>query len=150
MSASLKFDFQKKKRTITFFWSRLSKIHKKTQFCMWQLHFLKQGETRTRHGPIPHPLKFQSKSPFAHCDTYTCDYLQHIILSFYLINFQLNLDFPFKFLVFFFNAKSPSVSQRSISQENDFEKSKNPSPFFFFLFFFFLFSFFFFFLKRLK
>ena len=28
-----------KKRTITFFWGKLSKLHKKTQFCMWQLHF---------------------------------------------------------------------------------------------------------------
>ena len=32
-----------KKKTITFFWSKLSKLHKKkktkTQFCMWQLHF---------------------------------------------------------------------------------------------------------------
>ena len=31
MSAILKFDFQKKK-TITFFWSKLSKPHKKTKF----------------------------------------------------------------------------------------------------------------------
>ena len=38
MSAILKFDFQKKK-TITFFWSKLSKLHKKDPFCMWQLHF---------------------------------------------------------------------------------------------------------------
>ena len=29
----------RKKRTITFFWSKLSKLHKKTQFCMWQLPF---------------------------------------------------------------------------------------------------------------
>ena len=28
-----------KKGVITFFWSKLSKLHKKTQFCMWQLHF---------------------------------------------------------------------------------------------------------------
>ena len=27
--------------------------------------------------------------------------------------------------------KSPSVTQRSVSQENAFKKSKNPSPFFF-------------------
>ena len=48
-------------RTITFFWSKLSKLHKKDPI----LHMatnrpttfsLKQGETRTSHGPIPHPL----------------------------------------------------------------------------------------------
>ena len=38
MSTILKFDFSKKK-TITFFWSKLSKLHKKIQFCMWQLQF---------------------------------------------------------------------------------------------------------------
>ena len=46
-----------KKRTITFFWSKLTKLHKKDPI----LHVatkcsLKQGETRTSHGPIPHPL----------------------------------------------------------------------------------------------
>ena len=46
------------KKRITFFWSKLSITYtKKTQFCMWQTTFsLKQGETRTSHGPIPHPL----------------------------------------------------------------------------------------------
>ena len=29
----------------------------------------------------------------------------------------------------FFNVKSPSVTQRSVSQENAFKRSKNPSPF---------------------
>ena len=46
-----------KKRTITFFWSKLSKLHKKDPI----LHVattisLKQGETKPSHGPIPHPL----------------------------------------------------------------------------------------------
>ena len=57
MSAILKFDFQKKK-TITFFCSKLSKLHKNGP----SLHattafFLKQGETRTSSGPILHPLR---------------------------------------------------------------------------------------------
>ena len=57
MSAILKFDLKKKERTITFFWSKLSKLHKKDPV----LHVatalsLKQGETRTSHGPISHPL----------------------------------------------------------------------------------------------
>ena len=57
MSAILKFDF-KKKRTITFFWSKLSKLHKKDSILHVATTFsLKQGETRTSHGPIPHPLK---------------------------------------------------------------------------------------------
>ena len=58
MSAILKFDFQKpKKRTITFFWSKLSKLHKKDPILQVATTFdLKQGETRTSHGPIPHPL----------------------------------------------------------------------------------------------
>ena len=57
MSAILKFDFKKKKRTITFFWSYLSKLHKKPNGACGNYTFsLKQGETRTSHGPIPHPL----------------------------------------------------------------------------------------------
>ena len=57
MSAILKLDFQKREQL------RFSEVNylnytKKTQFCMWQLYFfLKQGETRTSPGPIPHPLK---------------------------------------------------------------------------------------------
>ena len=59
MSAILKFDFQKKK-TITFFWSQLSKLKKKKKDPI--LHVtttfsLKQGKTRTSSGPIPHSLK---------------------------------------------------------------------------------------------
>ena len=57
MSAILKFDFQKKK-TIKFFWSKLSKLHKKDPILHVATTFsLKQGETRPSHGPIPHPLR---------------------------------------------------------------------------------------------
>ena len=57
MSAILKFDFQKK-RTITFFCGKLPKLHKKDPILHVTSTFsLKQGETRTSHGPIPHPLK---------------------------------------------------------------------------------------------
>ena len=46
-----------KKRTITFFWSKSSKLHKKDPILHVATTFsLKQGEIRTRHGPIPHPL----------------------------------------------------------------------------------------------
>ena len=56
MSAILEFDL-KKKKTITFFWSELSKLHKKDPILHVTTTFsLKQGETRTNSGPIPHPL----------------------------------------------------------------------------------------------
>ena len=46
-----------KKRTIMFFWSKLSKLHKKDPILHVATTFsLKQGETRTSHGPIPHPF----------------------------------------------------------------------------------------------
>ena len=57
-----------------------------------------------------------------------CDHLPYTTFHFYLIDFQLNIDFPSQFCVF--TVKSPSVTQRSVSQENAFKKSKNPSPFF--------------------
>ena len=63
------------------------------------------------------------------CDTYNFDYLQHSTFRFNLIDFKLNTDFPSQFGVFFI-VKSPSVTQRSVSQENAFKKSKSPSPFF--------------------
>ena len=64
------------------------------------------------------------------CDTYNCDYLQHITFRFNLINFHLNTDFASQFCVF--PVKSPSVTQRSVSQKkNAFKKRKNQLPFFF-------------------
>ena len=46
-----------KKKIITFFWSKLSKLHKKDPILHVATSFsLKQDETRTSHGPIPHPL----------------------------------------------------------------------------------------------
>ena len=50
------------------------------------------------------------------CDTINCDYLKHSTFHFNLIEFQLNTDFPSQFCVF--TVKSPSVIQRSVSQEN--------------------------------
>ena len=35
------------------------------------------------------------------CDTYNCDYLPHITIRFYYFNFQLNINFSFKFWVFY-------------------------------------------------
>ena len=42
---------------------------------------------------------------------------------------NINTHFASQFL-HFFTVKSPSVTQRSVSQENAFKKSKNPSPLF--------------------
>ena len=55
-------------------------------------------------------------------DTYHCDYLEHSTFKFNLIDFQLNTDFPCQFSGFF-TVESPSVTQRSVSQENAYEKS---------------------------
>ena len=47
-----------KKRTSTFFWSKLSKLYKKDPILHVSTIFsLKQGETRSSHGPIPPPLR---------------------------------------------------------------------------------------------
>ena len=55
MSVILKFDFHKKK-TITFFWSKLSKLHKKDSILYVTTTFsLKQGETRTAVDPFHTP-----------------------------------------------------------------------------------------------
>ena len=75
-------------------------------------------------------IKVQIQKIFLHIgDTYNCHYLQHTTFRFYLFNFQLNTDFPSQFCVF--TVKSPSVTQRSVSQENAFEKSKKPVVFFY-------------------
>ena len=35
------------------------------------------------------------------CVMYHCDYMLHTKLCFYLINFQLNTDFPSEFCIFY-------------------------------------------------
>ena len=55
------------------------------------------------------------------CDIYNCDYLKHSKIRFNLIDFQLNTYFPSQFCAF--TVKSPSVTQRSFSQENAYKKS---------------------------
>ena len=62
------------------------------------------------------------------CDMYNCDNLQHNTFRFNLLDFHLNRVFPSQFCGFF-TVKSPSVTQRSVSEENAFKKSKDPSPF---------------------
>ena len=60
-----------KKRTITFFWSKLSKLHKKDPILHVATTFsLKQGETRTSHGPITHPLSAVWKNNMNVCFLY--------------------------------------------------------------------------------
>ena len=59
-----------KKRTITFLWSKVSKLHKKDPILHVATTFsLKQGETRTSHGPIPHPLSLRkNKNNLSKCE----------------------------------------------------------------------------------
>ena len=58
----------------------------------------------------------------------------HTTFGFYAIDFQLNTDFS---CFTFFTVKSPSVTQRSGSQENAFEKEqKHVGVFFVFVFVF--------------
>ena len=49
-------------------------------------------------------VKFESRNPFAHTymDTHNYDYLPQTTFRFYLIDFQVNTDFPFHFFLFFF------------------------------------------------
>ena len=61
------------------------------------------------------------------CDTHNCDYLKHSTFHWTLIDFRFHTDFPSQFCIF--TVKSPSVTQRSVSQENAYKKSQNPSPF---------------------
>ena len=65
-----------RKKTITFFWSKLSKLHKKDSILhVVTTFYLKQGETRTSHGPIPHPLihfKLLYLSSENHCLIFLC------------------------------------------------------------------------------
>ena len=57
MSAILKFDFQKREQ-LRLFVCKLSNLHKKDPILrVATTYFLKQGETRTSHGPIQHTLK---------------------------------------------------------------------------------------------
>ena len=53
-------------------------------------------------------------------DTHDYDYLKHSTFCFNLIDFQLNTDSPSQF---FLTVKSPSVTQRSVPQENAYKKS---------------------------
>ena len=76
--------FQKKK-TITFFWSKLFKLHKKDPILhVATLFSLKQRETRTNHGPIPHPLRCLLSPPckfwliFKHFPTKIYTFLQPV------------------------------------------------------------------------
>ena len=55
-----------KKENNYVFWSKLSTLHKKDPILHVATTFsLKQGETRTSHGPIPHPLIFGTVSEIA-------------------------------------------------------------------------------------
>ena len=56
------------------------------------------------------------------CDTYNYDYLKYSTFRFNFIDFQLHIDFPFQFCVFYCKI-TLSVTLRSVSQENAYKKS---------------------------
>ena len=57
------------------------------------------------------------------CDTYNYDNQKDSTFRFEnFIDFQLYIDFPFQFCVFYPKI-TPSVTQRSVSQENAYKKS---------------------------
>ena len=58
MSAILKFDFQKREQLRFSEVNYLNYTEKKPNFACGNYFSLKQGETRTSHGPIPHPLSY--------------------------------------------------------------------------------------------
>ena len=62
------------------------------------------------------------------CDTYNCDYLKHSTFRFNLTDFQLNTISLPNFA--FFTVKSPSLTQRSVSQENAYKRAKTRRLFF--------------------
>ena len=59
MSAILKFDFQKRER-LRFSEVNFVKYTKGPILYVATTFSLKQGETRTGHGPIPHPLNHEA------------------------------------------------------------------------------------------
>ena len=62
MSGILKFDFLKREQLRFSEVNYLHYTHKKDQILHVATTFsLKQGETRTSHGPIPHPLTKKQK-----------------------------------------------------------------------------------------
>ena len=97
-----------KKRTITFFWSKLSKLHKKDPILHVATTFsLKQGETRTSHGPILHPLILfipyrEYQSIFCHipCDVVKSNNYFHVI---YYTNWWLTWEENFNRVIFVFS-----------------------------------------------
>ena len=62
------------------------------------------------------------------CDIYNCDYLRRSTFRFNLTDYQLNTDFPSQSCVF--TVKSPSLTQRSVSQENAYKRAKTRHLFF--------------------
>ena len=80
-----------KTRTITFFWSKLSKPHKKDLILHVATTFsLKLGETRTSHGPIPRPLRGHNCVHFAHRLKCTVTWNSNFLRSLKLFSVRVN------------------------------------------------------------
>ena len=115
-----------KKRTITFFWSKLSKLHKKDPILHVATTFsLKQGETRTSSGPLPHPL-ICLKSVYVHvilnlvlCWLYDIDRYKHGVLDRSKTYVLISLRFLFTIHVFLFDIScEKEIEYRFIQHEH--------------------------------
>ena len=100
-----------KSKIITFFWSKLSNLYKKDPVLhVATAFFLKQGETRTSHGPIPHPLSDMIKQ-----------FEENLVISVALLNYWsgmkhnhyhcLFVSFSFFVLLIEFNRGFQSMGQ---------------------------------------
>ena len=115
MSAILKFDFQKRKQ-LHFSEVNYLNYTKKTLLHVATSFSLKQGETRTSHGPILHPLMLSNIGSFLLLQmSYDPSKANKKCPR---MTYLLNLRFSK------FTLKSPCVTQRSVSQENAFKKRK--------------------------
>ena len=107
MSAILKFDFQKREQ-LRFSEENFSKLRKKDPILHVATTFsLKQGETRTSHGPIPHSLSYFnlvlsytnpfSVTPFTMGGGFTTQVIFKRIptLSYWYLSIAMGLLFPY-------------------------------------------------------
>ena len=81
MSAILKFDFQKREQLCFSEVNYLNYTKKDPILHVATTFSLKQGKTRTSHGPIPHPLNVTHSKRAMRVDIlYTCIKILNIIL----------------------------------------------------------------------
>ena len=86
-----------KKENNYVFWSKLSKLHKKDPILHVATTFsLKQGETRTSHGPIPHPFSVNQMLfiwlAWSVNNIFNVKIIRSILRAYILYGFTLNIS----------------------------------------------------------